>query len=221
MLDYQLIRSKRRSIALIITNAGGLEVRAPLKATISMIENFISTKLTWITKKQTLISQRPQASPRQYLEGEEFLYEGVSYKLRYSDVEYISIDKHLLLPKTFLFQAKSSLTYWYQAQALAKITARIQYYTKLAKLAYSGIKLTNARSIWGSCTRTGVLRVNWRLITAPVEILDYVVVHEVVHLAEPNHSKRFWDKVATILPNYQQYRAWLRQHGNVVITHLD
>jgi len=240
MHTYKLVRSKRRSIALVITDAGELEVRAPLKAAIKIIEDFISTKIAWITKKQELISKNPKVSPKNYIDGEEFLYEGSIYKLQYSDCDYINIDgqtqrsaptnmyldntdqavtnnKYLLVPKNFSFQAKKSLTYWYQAQALAKITARIKYYTDITKLKYSAIKLTNAQRIWGSCTHDGVLRVNWRLIMAPAEILDYVVVHEIVHLDEHNHSKHFWRKVAAILPDYQERRAWLKRNSDMLV----
>lgn len=239
MHAYKLVRSKRRSIALVITDAGELEVRAPLKAAIKIIEDFINTKLSWITKKQELANKNPKTSPKNYTDGEEFLYEGNIYKLQYSDCDYINImdccvksarndetmqtgqavtiNKYLLVPKIFSFQVKNSLTYWYQAQALVKITERIKYYTDLTKLKYSAIKLTNAQRIWGSCTHDGVLRVNWRLIMAPAEILDYVVVHEIVHLDEHNHSKHFWRKVELILPDYKKRRAWLKRNSDMLI----
>lgn len=217
MNAYKLVRSKRRSIALIITDNGELEVRAPLKAAIKIIEDFINAKLSWITKKQELIIKKPKVQSKSYIDGEEFLYEGSVYKLQYGDCSYINIDEYLHVPKNFSFQTKNSLTYWYQAQALAKITERIKYYTDLTKLRYSTIKLTNAQRIWGSCTHDGVLRVNWRLIMAPAEILDYVVVHEIVHLDEHNHSKHFWRKVEMILPDYKKRRAWLKQNSDILV----
>lgn len=217
MISYKLIRSKRCSIALIITDIGELEIRAPLKTAVKTIEDFINSKLPWITKKQELTNKKPKISPKNYIDDEKFLYEGRVYKLQYSDCDYININEHLFIPKNFSFQAKKSLTYWYQAQALAKITERIKYYIDITKLKYSAIKLTNAQRIWGSCTHDGVLRVNWRLIMAPTEILDYVVVHEIVHLDEHNHSKRFWHKVGLILPDYKKHRAWLRQNSDMLV----
>lgn len=217
MNTYRLIRSKRRSIALVVTDTGELEVRAPLKAAIKIIEDFINAKLSWIIKKQELIGKKPKILPKNYIDGEEFLYEGVVYKLQYSDCNYININEYLFVPKNFSFQAKKSLTYWYQEQALVKIIERVKYYTNITNLKYRAIKLTNAQRIWGSCTHDGVLRVNWRLIMAPAKILDYVVVHEIVHLDEHNHSKHFWRKVGLILPDYKQSRAWLKQNSDMLV----
>lgn len=241
MHTYKLVRSKRRSIALIITESGELEVRAPLKTAIKIIEDFVNAKLSWITKKQGLVNKNPKILPKNYIDGEEFLYEGNIYKLQHSDCDYIyikildcfadgihnyettqtgqvsAINRYLFVPKHFSFQTKKSLTYWYQAQALAKITARVKYYIDITKLKYSAIKLTNAQRIWGSCTHDGVLRVNWRLIMAPAEILDYVVVHEIVHLDEHNHSRHFWRKVELILPDYKERRAWLKQNNDTLV----
>lgn len=217
MNTYRLIRSKRRSIALVVTDTGELEVRAPLKAAIKIIEDFINAKLSWIIKKQELIGKKPKISPKNYIDGEEFLYEGSVYKLQYSDCNYININEYLFVPKNFSFQAKKSLTYWYQEQALVKIIERIKYYTNITNLKYRAIKLTNAQRIWGSCTHDGVLRVNWRLIMAPAKILDYVVVHEIMHLDEHNHSEHFWRKVGLILPDYKQSRAWLKQNSDMLV----
>ena len=114
-------------------------------------------------------------------------------------------------------EAKKHLTAWYRIQAFKKIAERVNYYANIAQLRYKTVKLTSANKRWGSCSYKGSLNINWRLIMSPSNVLDYVVVHELVHLVEKNHSKQFWNKVQIILPDYKEYRNWLKQKGNMLV----
>ena len=102
---------------------------------------------------------------------------------------------------------------WYRNQAKQILTERVNAYASHYALPYKGIKITSARTRWGSCSAKGSLNFSWRLILAPMEAVDYVVVHELVHTVYHNHSKRFWKKVEEILPDYNERRKWLRKHG--------
>ncbi|MCD7836919.1 MAG: M48 family metallopeptidase [Lachnospiraceae bacterium] len=101
----------------------------------------------------------------------------------------------------------------YRNAARIKITARVEYYHSITGGHYTSITIRNQKTRWGSCSSRGTLSFNYRLIFAPPEILDYVVVHELCHLTHMDHSKSFWSMVASIMPEYRQYRQWLNEHG--------
>ena len=101
----------------------------------------------------------------------------------------------------------------YRQRAKERLTERAAYFAGLMKVNYGTIRLSNARTRWGSCSGQGNLNFHWKLILMPPEVLDYVVVHELAHRKEMNHSKRFWAIVGQVLPDYQQRRRWLKEHG--------
>lgn len=212
----KIIKSRRRTIALVITKNAALEIRAPLNVSLNTIRKFVTKNKVWIEKKKAL-AKKQFVLPKRFIDEEEFMYEGNAYKLRISDCENINISSFLYFPKKFLPQAKQHLTVWYKHRALEKIVERGIYYANITQLKYSAIKLSSAKSIWGSCNTKGSLSINWKLIMAPPTILDYIIVHELVHLVEKNHSKKFWDKVQTILPDYQKQKGWLNQYGNTLV----
>ena len=102
----------------------------------------------------------------------------------------------------------------YRKAARDYLTARIIFYNKLTGGEYYKITIRDQKSRWGSCSSTGTLSFNYRLIFAPPKVLDYVVVHELCHLTHMNHSKDFWNTVATIMPDYMKYKTWLKEHGH-------
>jgi len=214
----KLIRSNRRSVSLIITKDANLEVRAPFNVSLDIITEFVTKKKSWIEKKKAqIINLRAQALPQVFADGKEFIYAGNRYKLQVSDCEAIHLSDVLHFPKSFLPEIKQHVIAWYKTQSLKKIIERANYYATLTQLKYKYIKLSNATKSWGYCDHKESLHINWRLIIAPPDILDYVIVHELVHLAERNHSKRFWDKVQATLPNYKEHKNWLRQKGNMLM----
>ena len=214
----KIVRSNRRTVSLVITKDAALEVRAPFNVSLDVIKKFAAKKRDWIEQKKELVNKlRACVLTKQFVDGEEFMYEGNSYKLQSSDCEIISVSSVLHFPKKFLPEAKQYLIAWYKTQAFAKIVERVNYYANNTQLKYKAVKLTSAERSWGSCSHKGSLNINWRLIMAPPNILDYIIVHELVHLVEKNHSKRFWDRVQAILPDYKEQESWLKQKGNTLI----
>jgi len=201
---------------LVITKEAALEVRAPLNISLERIRKFVDKKRSWIEKKKDIVN-KSRVLPKRFIDGEEFVFEGNLYKLQSSDCEDIEISNVLHLPKKFLPQAKRHLTFWYKDKALGKIIERINYYAAITQLQYNGVKITNAERSWGSCSTKGSINISWRLIMAPPSILDYVIVHELVHLVERNHSKSFWDRLQKILPDYKENEIWLKKNGNTLV----
>lgn len=219
----QLIRTRRKTIALIVERDGRLVVRAPLHVTDGQIHKFAESKVDWIKAKQAQAKKNSAVARKRYVEGEEFLYLGEPYalvfvnhgsRLRYHHQKPALIhDSRFFLATTALPRARQLFVRWYKEQALRVISERVNLYA--AKYGYTcrQIKITSARTRWGSCSPNGNLSFTWRLVMAPLAVIDYVVVHELVHLKVKNHSKNFWGQVGAILPDYKQYIAWLKANG--------
>jgi hypothetical protein len=214
----KIIRSRRRTIALVITPEAQLIVRAPLKATAAMIEELIREKRSWILKKIWEIKQRPAAMAHAYNEGETFLYLGRAYPLHIVESGNTAIERtdRLCVCRTVLPDIKHRLKCWYMQEARREIQARCMWFSMTTGYIPQSIRITDACQRWGSCTHKGGLNFSWRLIQAPLEIVDYVIVHELVHLRQPDHSKKFWAKVKEIMPDYERRREWLRENEQLL-----
>jgi predicted metal-dependent hydrolase len=211
-----IIRSKRKTFALEVKRDGSLVVRAPLRATRAQVEALVSQKSDWIKSKQELVkSLYPPAPPREYVNGEGFLYLGQSYQLAMVDgaAEPLVLSDQFNLARPALPDAQAVFKAWYRQQAFDVISRRVEWYASLNGFVYQQVKISNARMRWGSCSPTGALSFSWRLVMAPLRVIDYVVVHELVHLQVKNHSRDFWGKVKTHMPDYREQVAWLKQNG--------
>lgn len=191
-----------------------LTVRAPIHISLAYIEKLINQKQRWIKRKLDEIKSRPAAKPKEFVDGEEFFYLGKIYGLKIVESKTIFLDDYLYFPKSMLPDACARLMQWYKAQAAKKITERVGCYAKEAGLTYKSIKITQAQRRWGSCSHNGNLNFSWRLVMAPLQVIDYVVAHELAHLGEMNHSPRFWQKVKLFFPNYKQAEKWFKHNGH-------
>ncbi|USN54018.1 MAG: M48 family metallopeptidase [Candidatus Nomurabacteria bacterium] len=217
MHTYRLIRSRRRSVAVLITPEAQLLIRAPLQFPVEKIEELLRQKSTWI--EQHLQRIRKNGGPRkvkQYQEGERFNYKGKIFTLHFSSIKKATLrDDVLLLPTQKRLQAKKLVHEWYKREAREYLFSRIQEWSERTGLKYKKLRLSSAKTRWGSCSLGGNIALSWRLILLPSEAIDYVLVHELAHLLEHNHSKKFWQRVASILPNYQLQKQWFRQNRHL------
>ena len=143
-----------------------------------------------------------------------FLYLGRSYPLQIVENGSMTIERsdRLYVSRILFPDIRNQLKRWYMEEAHREIPARCMWFSLKTGHVPVTIRITDARQRWGSCTPKGGLNFSWRLIQAPPEIVDYVVVHELVHLSQPDHSKKFWDKVRKIMPDYETRRHWLQDH---------
>jgi hypothetical protein len=212
----QIIRTKRKSIALIVEPDGRLVVRAPMRISDADIKHLVKQKERWIREKQKQVKDKStQSTPKVYMDGEEFLYLGKSYNLKIvTDLNpALVLSRKFYLSRLALPKAESVFTEWYREQARAVISERVKLYTARHGFTYRKIRITSARTRWGSCSSMGNLNFTWRLVMAPPEVIDYVVVHELAHLRVNNHSKEFWKQVERIMPDYKQRLKWLKENG--------
>lgn len=192
-------------------------VRAPEKIPEEIIHQAIQKKLPWIIKKQKLARERfVPVVKREFASGETFLYLGELYKLQVfldANDPLVFNGMEFKLSGRYLLNAKKIFEKWYRKQTKEIINNRAKLYAEMAGLKYARISITGAKSRWGSCSFKGNLNFSWKLIMAPQRVVDYVVIHELVHLSERNHSRRFWDKVSVFMPDYKNCRKWLKDNG--------
>jgi len=206
-------------LSLEISQDARLIVRAPTKTPLSYIERLIEQKQFWILKKQSIaLNKAKKHSAKKFVDGEGFLYLGDTYKLSIGELTHLPIlfDRGFILSKQKLSDAENIFTGWYKERAHEKIHERLALYSHATGLKYAKFAISGGKRRWGSCSIKGNLRFTWRLIMAPLKVIDYVVVHELAHVAVKNHSRDFWAKVRTIMPDYKPARDWLKHNGSLL-----
>ena len=211
-MDYQLIRSKRKTLSLQINNNAELIVRAPNRLSIIKIEQFIDEKLNWIEKKSKSISLIKPLKPN-YIEGEKFLYLGSEYPLSVNIIHAkgLSFDGEIFRLNS---GGKDEFLSWYKVSFKKIALPRIEYYANNYQLSYNQVRLKTQKTLWGSYSSVNNINLNYLLIGAPISVIDYVIVHELCHSVYKNHSKNFWQLVFSILPNYKASKRWLQVNGH-------
>jgi predicted metal-dependent hydrolase len=213
---YRLVRSNRRTCALEVTPEGRLIVRAPKGLADRRIELLINRHSRWIEGKQRALTQRaPSLSGTGFQEGDRLPFLGEGYPLHYVEategMPAFRFDGQFLVSRREQPRARILFKEWCRLQARSLLREKAQSFSALAGVEIRNIRITDARKRWGSCGIKGTLNFTWRLIMAPSEIVDYVVVHELAHLKEQSHSKRFWQYVRAILPDFEARRRRLRE----------
>lgn len=211
----RLIRSRRRTLALQVDAGGRLIVRAPLRLPHAEIERFVRLRADWIRRQQA----RSRATPppvHHYRPGEQFLYLGETYPLELVDGAQPALELRegtFRLARAALPRAEWFFTRWYRARAREEFTQRAGQYAQREGLRFERIRISSARTRWGSCSSRGTLSFTWRLVMAPPAAIDYVVVHELAHLRHHGHTSAFWQQVSAWLPDWRRPAAWLKENG--------
>lgn len=216
MIIDQIIRSRRKTISLVVTSEGKLVVRAPLHFPQSRIVDLVNQKTSWIEKKLNLARKnRPLTTGYQFVQGSQFWYLGKLFELSINNGNspVLCLDKQFHLAKKALPYAERVFIHWYREQARRLFAERASFIANRYGFKYRKIMITSAQTRWGSCSTSGTLSFPWRLVMAPPSIIDYVVVHELVHTIEKNHQKKFWERVAAIEPDYKNHIQWLKENG--------
>ena len=208
-------RAKRLSLQVV---PGEVRVTAPAGLRVSVINEFVQNRADWLTEKLSYFaSVVPPSIPSEFTDGSEVSILGRIMVLRLS--ENISEMERLIERNGILhayLPGGSDLTRavkkWLDALLLSHVKGIIERYSRLGFVP-SGIRLRTASTRWGSCNPSGVIMINRRLIHAPTSVVEYVVVHELVHLRHRNHSRKFWKAVESILGDVKPHKQWLRLQG--------
>lgn len=215
----KVIRSKRKTVALIVQADGSLVVRAPLRTPRARLEQVVEAHRNWIRKKQELVAQERAQRPRpEYRAGESFLFLGKAIPLRLAvnPAGPLSLDGDFILAQDRAGDAEGLFEAWYRRQAKRILPERVQLYAQKHSLHPTAVRISAARTRWGSCSAKGSLNFTWRLVRFPLEVIDYVVVHELAHLVHRNHSGAFWAEVERMMPDYRARLRWLKENGGKV-----
>lgn len=214
--EIKITRVSRKSVAIVIHSSGQVEVKAPKYVPMIFIKQFIKSKSEWIEERQKEVLKRKKPS-KQFVNGEKFLLLGKEYSLKLGP--YIHIETNgdeLLFPLALAKRGRDAIEKWYIKQAKAVIKPLVEEYSKVMGTSYNAISFSDTKSKWGSCTHDNRLQFNWRLVMTPLLVVRYVVIHELAHTTEKNHSVIFWSKVRKQNPSYKQQVLWLKKHGDTL-----
>jgi predicted metal-dependent hydrolase len=225
-LPYQVVRSKRRKTAQIRVHAEKIEVRIPHWVTDKWVEQWVSERSEWINKKWNEVYKAAQLFKIQIEQGSFIPLLGKSYQLSWHTVgntsvmlndEIIQVSLSGKSSKPKEEQVKQKLEAWYKQRAEEYLTQRLDYWQQRMGLYSSSNKIKGYKRRWGCCSGTGQIALNWKLIFADDELIDYVVIHEIAHLQHMNHSKSFWLLVEQYCADWKRLRkelnnraAWLQ-----------
>lgn len=232
--SYAIRRSLRAAKVRIVVKPGKVEVVAPLKALEANIHQFVLSQRQWVIQalaKMAAAAQIANLAPQRYHDGVQVPYQGGYFRLtlKPSKLKRIKIEFNAgfiaLMPDTLPAREQSellrtALINWFKKQARIQVDLQITKHAGKHNLHPRSISIKQQKSRWGSCGAHNDIAINWLLLLAPSEILEYVVVHELCHILEKNHSPRFWALVADHLPNYRQHRRWLKTHGDQLMKGL-
>ena len=223
-LDYTIVRSRKRkrTISLNVKIDGTAVIRVPYRTPVSEIQRFCREKEKWLARKIGELREREKdVRVKTFAAGEIFLFLGEPYPLAIEDTAGVP-EKLDLLSGEFVLsgdktsQARNIFIDWYRARAQEYIGIRVEHFKQVLGVSPRGIRISNARCRWGSCSLDDRLYFSWRIMMAPPAVIDYLVVHELAHMKEKNHSRSFWEIVADTIPGYRSERTWLRDNGHIL-----
>ena len=213
----ELVRSRRRTIGLLVDKDGRVVVRAPLNAPLALINQFVNSKQDWIEKRKQLAKTRASKVQVRFEEGETFLVQGRSIPLKITQAAKASLGydgKAFILRKEDQQHAAVLFEQVYKKLARKVLGARLQDLSTELGYPFKQFRLSSANTRWGSCSSHGTISLTWRLVMAPDDVIDYVIIHELSHLKVMNHSTKFWQTVESHMPNYKVNRQWLKNNGH-------
>ena len=218
------VRKSRRAKHLCLKvhcDSAELEVVVPGGYDLGLLEGVLQRKQDWILEQINRYQQLKKVALPGQDGGKRVYYRGraceVEVKVEQGKKQsvFLSGDKLVVtVPAGSENEAGAVLEHWLRSAARQIITQRVETISKGLKLSYNRIFIRNQKTRWGSCSQKKNLNFNWRLVMVPPAVLDYIIIHELMHLIELNHSKKFWRLVAGVCPDYQIHRAWLRKNGS-------
>ncbi len=220
-----IVREKRHSISLIPDLPHGVIVKAPKYVSDEIINSYLRTKAPWFLHLQSIVKTHSF-----YLHfisiksGDRIAYLGKEYivKCYHSNNKNIYFDDQYLIiasPQYFSSSQKTKqLIHWYKTLAYDLFLDRIYFYCLKLSVPIPSLRIKKLKSRWGSCSSKQNINLNWVLIKAPFDVIDYVVLHECCHLIHMNHSKNFWDLVRYYMPDYKTHEKWLKDFGPLLLT---
>ncbi len=222
VLEYTIQRSaKRRQLTITVERDRSVVVHAPVGLAEERIRQVVEARRQWIYEK-THHPQKYQGLPhppgKELVSGESALYLGRRYRIEVvrEGLAEIRFNRGFQIPSSFGIRQVETLREWYIGKAKDKIIPRTKAHARRLGVEVAKIKIADNRYRWGSCTARNNVGFDWRLIKAPMFVIDYVIVHELAHLIEANHTPRFWNIVRTEVPMAEKAKDWLKENGQLL-----
>ena len=221
-LSYTIVRSAaRKKLSITVERDSTIVVKAPQGATDEAIERAVQSKRQWLFEKlhhTPKYQAIPHAPGKEIVNGESTLYLGREYRIALVQAETIQVtlDREFEIAFQHPAQGRQALRDWYWLQAQDVVLPRVARFARELGVTVPGAAIVDDGLRWGSCTPKSHIRLNWRLIKAPMAVIDYVVVHELAHLLEANHTPDFWNIVRAKVPGAEKSKAWLKAHGQLL-----
>lgn len=214
----RLVRNTRIKRMCIRADLCGISIVSPVKQDIDEVRNFVNSNNSWILKKvkfYTKLNNKLEYGP---ILKDEIIYLGKKYKLKFvKDTFQYTVISENLLKITFHVKdkrtSKRNIANWYRQQTKKLLDEKVQFFGQKLSISYGKVRIKNQKSRWGSCSKEGNLNFNLLLSALPLNIIDYIIVHELFHLVEFNHSDNFWKLIKQAFPTYKDCRTWLRING--------
>lgn len=221
-LSYTIKRSsKRKKLTITVERDRSVIIHAPEGTSEAKIREIVKSKRQWIYEKTRHVqkfSELPHPPGKELVSGESARYLGRNYQIEIvqNGASKIQFEQRFLIPASFSGERKTVLREWYIAKAEEKILPRVKSFARELGVEPANAKIADNRYRWGSCTAKNSVSFNWRIIKAPMYVVDYIIVHELAHLLENNHTPRFWNIVRTQSPKMEKAKLWLKENGQLL-----
>lgn len=214
----EIVRTSRRKSATFEVDCGVIKVRVPDFMSDENVRRLVVRKSVWMRNKIEEYKTRPSNNLKEYVSGENFPILGKNHRLKVVECSEPSTvelkDGYLYVTSTVgqsnPSQIQTSVEEWFKTLALNRLTEKTERYAKIIGVEPTSVSIKSYKSRWGSCSSTGDISYNWKIIVAPHKVVDYIVIHELCHLREQNHSPRFWRHVERYAPDWKECRNWLK-----------
>lgn len=221
-LSYEIVRSpKRKKLTITVERDSAVVVHAPEGTSDQEIKQVVDAKRQWIlgkVKHPQKYENRLHPPGKEVVNGESAPYLGRDYRIQIAETEsgQVEFAQFFVVPPAQQAKRREVLRDWYIERAKDKILARVRQHARALGVRFEGARIVENQYRWGSCTVKNNVNFNWRLIKAPIFVIDYVVIHELAHLIEANHTPRFWSIVRAHTSTMEKAKTWLRDHGQVL-----
>lgn len=228
-IKYSIIKkSNIKNIYIKVKYPGIVTVTSPSDISNFYINDLLKSKIHWILNKLHELDEINFSTKKlELIDGDNIYYLGSPYTLRINNNKFLSKNSIYLKENEFIVDISSHigisnrrnviyelLKEWFITSGNKKIKERLNIYSKILNIYPENIKVKEQKTTWGTCSSLGNIYINWRIFLAPIDIIDYVLVHELCHLKHMNHSKEFWNLVESVIPNYKNKRKYLRDNSN-------
>lgn len=221
-IKFEVIYRDRKTIGIQIGEGGKVSILSPKGVSKEFLLKLVSSKGNWILTKQREVKLREEEIRKnKSINKNKYMYLGSLYELIVIEEESIVASKVEITNKDIVVRLKDAskervrlaLEMWYREKTLLLVEERIKVYEKYFNDKVNGIKVKEQKRRWASCTYDNRILFNWRCSMAPLEVLDYIVVHEMCHMVHKNHSKDYWNSVKAVMPDYKKRHDFLKGNG--------